>query len=107
MKDFYDIYYLALTFDFAGEKLTSALAETLRNRKTEVDTSSFERLVKLADNTDIQTRWRYFQKTINQTGLPLSDVMSLLGDFLRPVFNAVLSGNNLTTEWSAKRRKWE
>ena len=34
MKDFYDIYYLAQTFDFDGQKLTCAMKETLRNRKT-------------------------------------------------------------------------
>jgi len=33
MKDFYDIYYLALTFDFDGEKLKNAIFETLKNRK--------------------------------------------------------------------------
>ena len=32
MKDFYDIYYIATTFDFEGRKLQEALYETLSNR---------------------------------------------------------------------------
>ena len=31
MKDFYDIYYLAMTFDFDGRKLQEAIYETLMN----------------------------------------------------------------------------
>jgi len=107
MKDFYDIYYLALTFDFEGEKLKNAISETLKNRKTGISTDSFDRIIKLADDNDIQVRWRYFQKAINQTGLSLSDVMSLLDSFLRPVFDSLLSGNSLNKEWSADKRRWE
>ncbi len=32
MKEFYDIYYLATTFDFDGKKLQEAIYETLTNR---------------------------------------------------------------------------
>lgn len=32
MKDFYDIYYIATTFDFEGRKLREAIYETLTNR---------------------------------------------------------------------------
>jgi predicted nucleotidyltransferase component of viral defense system len=60
MKDFYDIYYLALTFDFEGEKLKTSISETLKNRKTGISPDSFDRIIKLADDNDIQVRWRYF-----------------------------------------------
>jgi predicted nucleotidyltransferase component of viral defense system len=107
MKDFYDIYYLALTFDFEGEKLSSAISETLKNRKTSISPDSFVRIIKLADDNDIQVRWRYFQKAINQTGLSLSIVMRLLDSFLRPVFDSLLSGNALIMKWSADKRRWK
>jgi len=107
MKDFYDIYYLALTFDFDGEKLKNAIFETLKNRKTNINMDSFNRIVKLADDSDIQVRWRYFQKTINQTGLPLSDVIGLIDNFLSPIFDGLLSGDSLNKEWSADKRRWE
>jgi len=52
-------------------------------------------IMKLVYYNDIQVRWRYYQKVINQTGLSLSDIMDLLDIFLRPVFDSLLSGNNL------------
>ena len=107
MKDFYDIYYLALTFDFEGEKLKTAISETLKNRKTNISLDSFARFIKLADDNDIQVRWRYFQKALNQTRLSLSDIMGFLDSFLRPIFDSLLSGNSLNKDWIADKRKWE
>lgn len=106
MKDFFDIFYLAQTFDFDGQKLTCAMKETLENRKTEYNEGSFSRIRELVDNHDIQVRWRYFQKTINKTGLPLSEVMQLFDCFLNPVFESLVSGENLTKKWNAGSRKW-
>jgi hypothetical protein len=85
----------------------SLLAETLRNRKTDFDTDSFKRILKLVDDSDIQVRWRYFQKTINQTGLSLSDVMRLIDEFLHPVFDSVVNRNIFSRQWDAKQRRWE
>jgi hypothetical protein len=82
------------------------LAETLQNRKTEFDSYSFERVLKLVDNRDIQVRWRYFQKTINQTELSLSDVMLLIDKFLHPVFDCVLTGSIFNKQWNAKVQRW-
>jgi predicted nucleotidyltransferase component of viral defense system len=106
MKDFYDIFYLAHTFDFEGQKLRDALSETLRNRGTDFDRDSFDRMVQLVNDKDIQVRWRYFQRTINQTGLSLSDVMTLINSFLRPVFNSIIANTHLPATWSAEQQKW-
>jgi len=106
MKDFYDIYYLAQTFDFEGKRLQKAIKETLHNRKTEFNKESFNRILQLADNNDIQVRWRYFQKTINQTGLSLSEVMYLIDGFLHPVFDSLVDGVIYAKKWNAKYRKW-
>jgi predicted nucleotidyltransferase component of viral defense system len=107
MKDFYDIYYLASSFDFEGEPLRLALSETLRNRKTEFDVNTFKRVLKLLDDNAIHVRWRHFQKTINQTGLFLSDVMCLIDKFLHPVFDGVLTGNVFRKQWGAKEWEWK
>jgi hypothetical protein len=63
--------------------------------------------LKLVNDSDIQVRWRHFQKTIPQTGLSLSDVMSLIDDFLHPVFDGVLSGACLEKNWNAKTKMWD
>ena len=106
MKDFYDIYYLAQTFDFEGQRLREAIKETLRNRKTEYNKESFDQILQLADNNDIKARWQYFQKTINQAGLSLSEVMRLIDGFLHPVFDSLFSGEAYAKKWDAKFLKW-
>jgi len=60
----------------------------------------------LVDNNDIQVRWRYFQKTINQAGLSLFEVMRLIDGFLHPVFDSLVSGEVYTKKWDTKFRKW-
>ena len=107
MKDFYDIYYLAQTFDFDGKKLSLALKKTLLNRKTDYNKESFNHVLELADNHDIQVRWRYFQKTINQTGLSLSEVMSLIDKFLHPVFDSLVFEKIPIINWNAKEMEWK
>jgi predicted nucleotidyltransferase component of viral defense system len=106
MKDFFDIFYLAQTFDFDGIDLGKALKETLQNRKTEHDIESFDRVLRLADNHDIQVRWRYFQKTLNKVGLSLSEVMCLIDKFLHPVFDSLISGEIFAKKWEARTGKW-
>ena len=55
MKDFYDVFYLAQTFDFDGKKTGKALKETLRNRKTEYNKESFDRVLRLASIASTST----------------------------------------------------
>lgn len=64
MKDFYDIYYLAKIFDFDGLKLQTAIFETLQNRGTPYDRNSFQRVTALANDADMQIKWRYLLKNV-------------------------------------------
>jgi len=52
MKDFYDIYYLARTFDFDGARLQTAITRTLARRGTPYDRDSFKRVVALAGDAE-------------------------------------------------------
>ncbi|MCI5958004.1 MAG: nucleotidyl transferase AbiEii/AbiGii toxin family protein [Clostridiales bacterium] len=76
MKDFYDIYYLARTFDFDGAKLQAAIARTLERRGTPYDKDSFKRVVALAEDVGIQKRWKYFLKNIKDESLEFSAVIA-------------------------------
>ena len=62
MKDFFDIYYLASTFDFDGRKLQEAIYETLTNRGTPYEKDSVIILSRLADDSNIIKRWSNFCK---------------------------------------------
>lgn len=95
MKDFYDIYYLSKTFNFDGAKLQTAIFETLQCRGTPYEKNSFKRIVALADDEDIQKRWRFFLRTIKDTTLAFSMVINEIQIFLEPVFDAIVN----ETEW--------
>lgn len=107
MKDFYDIYYLSRTFDFDGLKLQTAIRETLQNRGTAYEKDSFERILALADDPDMQTKWRYFLKSLGNPDMPFAEVVNGIRQFLTPVWIAILSENEHTQGWSASTLCWE
>lgn len=106
MKDFYDIYYLARTFDFDGAKLQTAISRTLERRGTPYDRDSFKRVVALADDEDMRKRWKYFLKTIKDDTLEFSVVIERIQEFLAPVFDAILNEDELQQKWQSQTDKW-
>ena len=100
MKDFYDIYYLSRRFDFDGEKLQTAVFETLQCRGTPYEWDSFQRVVALAENEDMQKRWKYFLKSIKDNTLDFSAVIERIQIFLEPVFNAIVNEEEWQKSWT-------
>ena len=105
MKDFYDIYYLARTFDFEGTKLRAAIFETLRKRETPYDRDSFKRILALSEDEDMQKRWRYFLKNIKDGSLEFAVVIKEMQKFLEPVFDAIVDEEEWKKNWTFKQ-KW-
>lgn len=106
MKDFYDIYYLSRTFDFEGAKLQAAIFETLQRRGTPCDRESFKRVVALANDEDMQKRWKYFLKNIKDNTLELSVVIAEIQTFLEPVFDAIVNEYEWLNKWFCRKQKW-
>ena len=100
MKDFYDIYYLSRRFDFDGEKLQATVFETLQCRGTPYEWDSFQRVVALAGNEDMQKRWKYFLKSIKDNTLDFSAVIDRIQIFLEPVFNAIVKEEEWQKSWA-------
>ncbi len=107
MKDFYDIYYLARTFDFDGARLQKAIFETLQHRGTPYDKDSFQRIVALADDEDMQKRWRYFLKNIKDNTLEFSTVIKEIQSFLEPVFDAIVNEEEWQKQWHSIECDWK
>lgn len=99
MKDFYDIYYLSRTSDFEGAKLQAAIFETLQRRGTPYDRDSFKRVVALAEDEDMQKRWKFFLKTIKDDTLDFSVVITEIQTFLEPVFDAMVNEDEWQRQW--------
>ena len=106
MKDIYDIYYLSSIFDFDGWTLRQAIFEALQNRGTAYERGSFNRVIALAGNKDIQVRWRQYLRRLKMTELPLEEVMVCIDRFLRPAWNAILSERELFMQWDCKTATW-
>lgn len=106
MKDFYDIYYLSRTFDFEGLKLQTAIFETLQQRGTPNDRDSFKRVADLADDENMQKRWKFFLKTIKDDTLEFSLVIAEIKTFLEPVFDAIVNDDEWQKFWDSDVVKW-
>ena len=106
MKDFYDIYYLSRMFDFDSLKLQTAIQETLLNRGTVYEKDSFDRVIALADDDDMQIKWRYFLKTLGNPELSFETVISGLQDFLEPVWKCILAEEKFLMNWQSINTDW-
>ena len=107
MKDFYDIYYLSRAFDFDGRKLQTAIQETLHNRGTAYEKDSFDRILALAGDADMQTKWRYFLKTLGNPDMPFAEIIVGIQQFLSPVWKAILEEIEWIATWHSAEAKWK
>ena len=102
MKDIYDIYYLATMFDFDGRALQQAIFETLQNRGTDYDKTSFDRVIALAEDNNIQVRWRQYLRRMKMPELDLKEVMPVIDRFLRPVWEAIVTEQEILAQWDSQ-----
>jgi len=105
MKDFYDIYYIASTFDFNGETLYEAVKKTIENRGTILEEDSFDRIMNLNTDDIILKRWLAFQKKF-LIELGFDDVILFLDKFLRSLFMAIATGSRFAGQWNSKEESW-
>lgn len=107
MKDFYDIYFLSRTFGFDGLKLQTAIQETLQNRGTVYEKDSFERVLALADDGDMQTKWRYFLKTLGNPDIAFPEIMKGIQGFLEPIWFSILREEEAQMIWNVANGYWQ
>ena len=107
MKDFYDIYYLSRTFDFDGLKLQTAIQETLQNRGTAYEKDSFDRIIALVQDEDMQVKWRYFLKTLGNPAISFDEIMKQLKVFLEPVWDSIIDEKETHRYWVSTICAWE
>ena len=105
MKDFYDIWYIALNYDFDGKALSSAIYETLTNRGTRIENDSIDRVLRLKENEIVMTRWNAFCKKTN-INLEFDESTKVIDVLLGPIVTKLLKGELNTGIWSSKEQKW-
>lgn len=106
-KDFYDIYILAVTYDFDGNILKQAVAETFDHRNTGYkDIVAFE--PDFAEDVIRQTRWSAFiRKKKAMVTVAFGEVMALLRIFLEPIVEAIIMEEDFKLKWDCKNKCWK
>ena len=106
MKDYYDIYYIAQTFDFDGRKLQEAITQTLRIRGTSYDNDSFNEIINFSNNGAMLIMWQQFIKRTKLPNINFSEVTTLLNSFLGDIWNAIINGEEWVKNWKCSELSW-
>jgi hypothetical protein len=108
MKDFFDIVFLANEFDFDGSILQSAISNTFKQRKTDLN-SALEMLDSdFGDQRNFKTSWETFKKRIKMTSEDsFKNVFAEIRQFLEIIVKAELENKTVKLTWNHRVRKWE
>lgn len=103
MKDFYDVWLLARQFDFDGALLAEAVAATFANRGTAIDVAPIAFTADFTEQASKLAQWTAFRNKLPGSDCPakLSEVVSLLAQFLLPIARARESGESFNRRWAA------
>jgi predicted nucleotidyltransferase component of viral defense system len=101
MKDFYDLWVMARSFDFDGEVLSSAILNTFDRRKTEIPDI---RPVALPDefvaDRAKQAQWSNFLAKSGLATAALSDAAAAIEEFLAQPTLAAATGRVFQGKWA-------
>ncbi len=94
MKDFYDIWLLAQSFEFEGKQLAQAVRATFATRTTEFDIEPIALTPGFSEGADAQKRWAAFLKKSALVDAPraFTEVVQVIRAFLLPVVRADAPG---------------
>lgn len=106
MKDFFDIYYLAITCNFEGDILREAISETLLNRKTSNARNAISEIKQFSHDRDMAARWRAFCKKTLKLSMDFQGVLVVVTGFLEPVYEAILDKEEFSGTWIKDKREW-
>lgn len=107
MKDFYDIYYLATSFEFEGREIQEAIYETFLKREASYERDSVKVINRLSTNDAILRRWDVFCKKVLKYELDLNKVVSLIISFIDPPFQSMIMEEVFHKNWNSSQRCYE
>jgi len=106
MKDFYDIYYLATTFDFKGKDLQDAIYRTFSNRERFFEKDTITAIARLADNPLVQQRWNNFCIKVLKHEIDIDVVIDTIIEFTQLPYDAIVEDTSFLKSWSHKEAKY-
>lgn len=87
--------------------MQTAIFETLQRRGTPYDRDSFKHVVALAQDEDMQKRWKYFLKNIKDNTLEFQFVITEIQTFLESVFDAIVKEGEWQSNWKVSHNTWQ
>lgn len=102
MKDFYDLWVMANSFKFSGNRLQEAIRKTFKNRETSIPVELPSAFAKEFAR-DKQNQWAAFLKTSNIADAPehIDIVLTRLQEFVFPIFESILEKRKFEKKWQA------
>jgi len=108
MKDFRDLYVLAVTTPFDGAVITQAVARTFERRGTSLSWESTVMTAGFARDADRQSAWAGYLRKERIDSVPSSfdAVMAVILEFVGPPFRAASEGSPFRRRWDPTTRTW-
>ena len=108
MKDFRDLYVLAVTTPFDGAVIAEAVGRTFARRHTSLSAGSTVLTEGFAKNPERQTAWSGYLRRERIGSLPGSfdAVMPVILDLAGPPFQAARQGSAFSKRWDPIMRRW-
>ena len=106
-KDFYDIYILAINYDFDGSELKRAIEETFHHRQTGFDDIvAFEK--PFAEDSIRKSRWNSFiKKKKAMETVDFGTAVEQIIDFLKPIVEKIVDNGEMDTQWKSQKKIWK
>ena len=104
LKDFYDIWFLAMSFSFSGTELAKAIENTFTRRQTKVPRAVPIALTEeFSEDSAKKAQWRAFLTKAKATVAPgtLPSVVEIIASFLMPPAVSVASKESFEMKWAA------
>ena len=98
MKDFYDMWRMSHQFSFRGQDLAEAIERTFENRKTEIVLLD-GLIAELLEDERPERQWPAFLRKSRLEAPPFADIVDRIGEFLAPVFEAILNRVEFGQVW--------
>jgi hypothetical protein len=101
MKDFFDVWLLARSYDFDGRILAQATVGTFGCRQTQVEPMPVCFSKAFAEAPTKVAQWSAFVRNSRLTDTPteFADVVAVVAEFAGPVLEAVAAQTDFTLKW--------
>ncbi len=106
MKDYYDLFYLATSFNFDGSMLSEALKTTFANRDHHFSVEQFKQITAFDNNEAMQKKWKAFCRKTNIKTDDYGTVLQIIDVFLSKPFAAAVSNQLFSEVWDFKTSQW-